>query len=72
MYGVIFLILAFRGGGWGAGIIGALGVIFGLILVVNYTVPGMGLSLVWSAAVAGVIGGIFMIVRAFQEKNAAA
>ena len=72
MYGVIFLLLAFRGGGWGAAILGGLGIIFGLILIANYTVPGMGLSLVWSAAVAGLIGGIIMIVRAFQERSATA
>jgi uncharacterized membrane protein HdeD (DUF308 family) len=72
MYGIVFLLLAFRGGGWGAAILGVLGIIFGLILVVNYSAPGMGLSLVWTAAVAGLIGGIIMMVQAFQEKNATA
>ena len=72
MYGIIFLLLAFRGGGWGPGILGALGIIFGIILIGNYTVPGMGLSLVWAAAVTGLIGGIAMVFRAFQEKNATA
>ena len=72
MYGVIFLLLAFRGAGWGAAILGVLGIIFGLILTLNYTTPGMGLSLVWTAAVFGLVGGILMVVRAFQEKNATA
>jgi uncharacterized membrane protein HdeD (DUF308 family) len=70
MYGIILLIMAFRGGGWGAGILGALGIIFGLALIVNYSVPGMGLSMLWTAAVFGVIGGIVMIVRAFQQRSA--
>jgi uncharacterized membrane protein HdeD (DUF308 family) len=71
MYGVVLLIMAFRGGGWAAGILGALGIIFGLALTLNYYVIGMGLSMLWSAAVCGVIGGIVLIVRAFQQKSAA-
>ena len=36
MYGIILLIMAFQGGGWGAGILGALGIVFGIALMVNY------------------------------------
>ena len=71
MYGVILLIMAFRGGGWGAGILGALGILFGIVLMVNYTTPGMGLSMLWSAAVLGVVGGIVLIVQAFRQRSAA-
>jgi uncharacterized membrane protein HdeD (DUF308 family) len=67
--GMIMLILAFRGGGWGAGILGAVGIIFGLILIANYTVPGVGLATIWTAAVFGVIGGIAMIFQAFRDRN---
>ena len=70
MYGVILLIMAFRGAGWGAGILGALGILFGLVLIGNYTVPGMGLSMLWSAAVAAVVLGIVAIVQAFRERSA--
>jgi uncharacterized membrane protein HdeD (DUF308 family) len=70
MYGVILLIMAFQGGGWGAGILGVLGIIFGIALMVNYTSPGMGLAMVWSAAVMGVIGGIALIVQAFRQRSA--
>jgi uncharacterized membrane protein HdeD (DUF308 family) len=70
MYGIILLIMAFRGGGWGAGILGALGIIFGIVLMVNYTAPGMGLAMLWTAAVFGVIGGIVMIVQAFRQRSA--
>jgi uncharacterized membrane protein HdeD (DUF308 family) len=70
MYGIILLIMAFRGGGWGAGILGVLGIIFGIILMVNYSVPGMGLAMLWTAAVFGVVGGILMIVQAFRMRKA--
>jgi uncharacterized membrane protein HdeD (DUF308 family) len=71
MYGIILLIMAFQGGGWGAGIMGALGIIFGIALMANYYVIGMGLSMLWSAAVFGVIGGIALIFMAFRQKSAA-
>jgi uncharacterized membrane protein HdeD (DUF308 family) len=70
MYGIILLIMAFRGGGWGAGILGALGIIFGIALMVNYTAPGMGLAMLWTAAVFGVIGGVVLIVQAFRQRSA--
>jgi uncharacterized membrane protein HdeD (DUF308 family) len=71
MYGIILLIMAFQGGGWGAGIMGALGIVFGIALMINYYVLGMGLAMIWSAAVLGVIGGIAMIFQAFRQKSAA-
>jgi len=70
MYGVILLVMAFRGGGWGAGILGALGIIFGLSLMINYAAFGMGLAMLWTAAVFGVIGGIVLIVQAFRQRSA--
>lgn len=70
MEGIILLIMAFKGGGWGAGILGALSIIFGGLLLANYNVPGMGLSFLWAAAWMGVIGGIFMIVQAFRTRKA--
>ena len=70
MYGFILLFMAFQGGGWGAGILGVLGIIFGLALMANYYVVGMGLSMLWTAAVFAFIGGIVMIFRAFQQRSA--
>jgi uncharacterized membrane protein HdeD (DUF308 family) len=67
-YGIILLVNAFQGAGWGAGLLGVLGLIFGGILVANYTTPGMGLSFLWSAAVLAVIGGIALIVQAFRGR----
>jgi uncharacterized membrane protein HdeD (DUF308 family) len=69
MQGIVLLIMAFKGGGWAAGILGALGIIFGIILIANYSVPGMGLSLLWVAAVMAVIGGIALIVQAFRQRK---
>ena len=70
MYGIILLIMAFSGGGWGAGILGVLGIVFGIALTVNYADPGMGLAMLWTAAVFGVIGGIALIVQAFRQRSA--
>jgi uncharacterized membrane protein HdeD (DUF308 family) len=70
MQGIILLIMAFQGGGWGAGILGVLAIIFGIALTVNYSAPGMGLAFLWVAAVSAVIGGIAMIVQAFRQRKA--
>lgn len=69
IYGVTLLFMAFRGGGWGAGILGVLGIIFGIALMINYTVPGMGLAMLWMVAIFGVIGGILMIFQAFRQRS---
>jgi uncharacterized membrane protein HdeD (DUF308 family) len=70
MYGIVLLLMAFKGAGWGAGILGVLGIIFGFILIANYSVPGMGLSMLWAAAVMAVIGGPIMIIQAFRQRSA--
>ena len=70
MYGIMLLVMAFSGGGWGAGILGVLGIIFGIALMVNYSSPGMGLAMLWTAAVFAVIGGIAMIFQGFRQRTA--
>jgi uncharacterized membrane protein HdeD (DUF308 family) len=70
MYGIILLIMAFQGAGWGAGILGVLGIIFGIALMGNYASPGMGLAMLWTAAIFAFFGGFVMIVRAFQQRKA--
>lgn len=67
--GIILLIMAFRGAGWGAGILGVLGIIFGLALMLNYSVPGMGLATLWVIALSAVIGGIALIIQAFRQRS---
>jgi uncharacterized membrane protein HdeD (DUF308 family) len=70
MYGIILLIMAFQGGGWGAGILGVLGIIFGFALMANAYEFGMGIAMVWTAAVFALIGGVAMIVQAFRQRSA--
>jgi uncharacterized membrane protein HdeD (DUF308 family) len=69
MQGILMLVLAFKGGGWGFGALGVIGIVFGGILIANYAAPGIGLSLVWVAAIWAFIGGFFMIFRAFQQRK---
>jgi len=66
--GIFGLIMAFKGGGWGAGILGALSIVFGLILMANFSSPGMVLTLVWVAGIFALVGGLFQIVHAFQQR----
>ena len=68
--GIILLIQAFRGGGWSAGILGVLGIIFGIALLANYMMPGMGLAFIWVVAITGLIGGAIMIYQAFRQRSA--
>ncbi len=68
--GIISLIMAFKGGGWGAGILGALSIIFGVILMANFTAPGMVITLVWVTAIFAIVGGIFQLFQAFRQKAA--
>ncbi len=70
MYGIILLIMAFQGGGWGAGILGVLGIIFGIALMANYYVLGMGLAMLWTAALFAFFGGFVMIFQAFKQRSA--
>jgi len=69
--GFVMLFMAFRGGGWGAGIMGVLSLIFGAVLVMNYNIIGLGLTWLWICAWAAVIFGIAMIVQAFRQQKAA-
>jgi len=70
MEGIILLIMAFRGGGWGAGILGVMAIIFGLILMGEYAKLGSGLAMVWAAAIWGLVGGVLMVIQAFRQRKA--
>ena len=69
-YGTMLLSMAFSGGGWGAGILGVLGIIFGFILIADYGSLFSGLAMLWAAAVVGLIGGFLMIIQAFRTRSA--
>ena len=66
--GGISLVLAFRGGGWGAGILGALSILFGIILILNYANLTTVLTFIWIVAILAIAGGIAQIVVAFQQR----
>jgi len=70
MQGTIALIMSFKGGGWGMGALGVIGIIFGLILIGDYMSLGSGLAMIWAAAIWAFVGGFFVIFRAFQQRKA--
>jgi uncharacterized membrane protein HdeD (DUF308 family) len=70
MQGILLLFLAFKGGGWAAGIMGVVAIIFGLILMGEYGSLGSGLVMIWVAAIWGLIGGVILIVQAFRQRKA--
>jgi uncharacterized membrane protein HdeD (DUF308 family) len=67
--GILLVTLAFQGGGWASAIWGGLAIVFGIILILNWTNPGFGVALVWAIAVVGVVGGIFLIVQSFRQRS---
>jgi uncharacterized membrane protein HdeD (DUF308 family) len=66
--GILGLVMAFKGGGWGAGILGALSIVFGCILIANYSAPGMALTLVWVGGIFALIGGVVQLIQAFRMR----
>lgn len=66
MIGIVELIQAFQGGGWGIGILGGLSVVIGIWLLLNaWDVVGI---LPWVLGIMAIIGGIFAIIMAFKVK----
>ena len=65
--GILMIIMAFKGGGWGIGILGALMLLLGIYLTANWSMLGMGLAFLWAAAMTAIIGGIALIFIAFKE-----
>jgi uncharacterized membrane protein HdeD (DUF308 family) len=62
--GAVNIVRAFRGAGWGAGILGALSIIFGIILLAN---PVLGATaLPWVLGIFAIVGGITAIFAAFR------
>jgi uncharacterized membrane protein HdeD (DUF308 family) len=68
--GTVMVFMAFKSGGGAYAIIGLFAIVFGIILIVAYTVPGVGYVAVWFAAIFAIIGGPFLIYRAFQQRKA--
>lgn len=67
--GVAGLIGAFKGGGWAAGILGALSMLFGLILLGSPFIAA--LTLPWIYGVLGIVGGFSAIFAALRQRGEA-
>ena len=65
--GISDLIQAFRGGGWGTGILGAIYLILGLILAFSSVIGAVALPFVLAAI--GILGGIIAIFVAFRMRR---
>lgn len=66
IYGIVALIAAFRGGGWGAGVMGVIGILFGLLILGNTLIAAASLPI--ALGILFVFGGIFLLVAAFRAR----
>lgn len=67
IYGIAELIAAFRGGGFGAGVLGVVSIIFGIIILGS---PLMSVAVLpWVLGAFAVVGGIGLIAAAFMQKG---
>jgi uncharacterized membrane protein HdeD (DUF308 family) len=67
--GVTHLISAFEGAGWLSAILGALMIIVGIILIVNFANPSYGLTLLWIAAASILVYGFVLLFKAFRHEH---
>ena len=68
--GIAGLIEAFRGGGWGPGIMGGLAIIFGILILGNMVAAALVLP--WVIGIFAIVGGIFAMIMSFRLKSAMA
>lgn len=55
---------AFKGAGWGSGILGAISILFGIVLLANVGIATLALP--WALGTLALVGGIVAIVTAFR------
>ncbi|MFN2123117.1 MAG: DUF4332 domain-containing protein [Candidatus Promineifilaceae bacterium] len=65
--GIVNLIQAFRGAGWGTGILGVVSIILGILILSNQ--QAFILSLPWAVGVLAILGGIIAIFNAFRVRS---
>ncbi|MCO6453551.1 MAG: DUF308 domain-containing protein [Caldilineales bacterium] len=64
--GILEIIQAFRGEGWGVGVLGVISIIFGYFIIANPFASAVALW--WVFAIFAIVGGIFAMVKAFQMR----
>jgi uncharacterized membrane protein HdeD (DUF308 family) len=69
MMGAIMLLAAFRGGGWGAGILGILVIILGLLILGSPYVAAA--TLLYLLAFFAIVGGVILVYMAFIVRKEA-
>jgi uncharacterized membrane protein HdeD (DUF308 family) len=67
--GAAGFVIAFQGGGWGMGVLSVLGILFGLILVLNPLIGVVALPFVLGIFM--LVGGIGAVVQAFRMRREA-
>ncbi len=67
LYGVIDLVEAFRGAGWGRGALGVLNLLFGLLLLGSPLIVASWLPTILGAV--GVIGGLLVAVGSYRTRE---
>lgn len=67
--GIVSLIMAFKGGGWGMGLLGGISIVFGIILILNFANLGTVVAFVWVVAIFALAGGVVQIVQAFRQRS---
>lgn len=66
IFGIIGLVQAIRGSGWGEGILGVLSIVLGCLLLANVWVAALATP--WILGAFAVIGGIAAVVQAFRMR----
>lgn len=64
--GVVEIIQAFQGAGWGSAILGVISIIIGIWLLAN--IGAATLALPWAVGILAIVGGIVAIVAAFRAR----
>ena len=67
-YGILGLVRAFQGAGWGTGILGVVSIIFGFFILANPLASS--LSIPWLFGLLGIFGGFLAIFGAFALRSA--
>jgi uncharacterized membrane protein HdeD (DUF308 family) len=65
--GLLGLVAAFRGSGWGTGILAALSLAFGVLFLSSPVISGI--TLVWLFGLISIIGGLASVFVSIQQRN---